>query len=268
MATFFIGYDVESKDTDVTRRFLAAALTVHEDLEAPFTLFVVGRTLRANADAFAALVGHPLVDIQQHTDSHMLLKTVYQVNESGTQVFRGGSLEDVRADVAAAQRSFEQLLGFRPIGLTGPYCYYRGLCDRPDLVQVVHDEGIRFLRAWGRNEHDWQPTPPFDPFPLTALGFPDVWEYGAHGWQDCILRRDLGWEDLDGYFDHLRRDVEHLAASDGYFSYCQHDWSSIWSDPDMALTRRILRLVRESGVRIVDYATHYREQAERPNLTP
>ncbi len=262
MATFFIGYDVESKDVYVTRRFLSAALRVHEDLEVPCTLFVVGRTLRANADAFAALLGHPLVDIQQHTDTHMLLKTVYQVNESGTEVFRGGSVDEVRADVAAAQRSFEQILGFRPIGLTGPYNYYRGLCDRPDLVQVVHDEGIRFLRTWGRNEHDWQPTPPFDPFPLTALGFPDVWEYGVHGWQDCILRRDLGWEDLDGYFDAFRHDVDHLVASDGTFSYCQHDWSSIWSDPDMSLTRRILRLVRDSGVRIAGYATHYREQMQ------
>ena len=115
MPAFLIGYDVESKDPSVTRQFLSAALRVHEDLEVPCTLFVVGRTLRANPDAFAALVGHPLVSIQQHTDTHLLLKTVYQVNQAGTQVFRGGSVDEVRADVAAAQRYFEEILGFRRV---------------------------------------------------------------------------------------------------------------------------------------------------------
>lgn len=190
----------------------------------------------------------------------MLLKTVHQENAEGITVFRGGSIEDVRADVAAAQRTFEDLLGFRPIGLTGPYNYYRGLRDRPDLVQIVYDEGIRFLRTWGRNDRDWQPTPFFEPFCLAALGFPDVVEYGIHGWQDCILRKQVGWANLDGYFDRLRGDIDDVVATDGTFSYCQHDWSSICEDPEMTLTRRILTYAQDRGMRIVNYATHYQER--------
>ncbi len=271
MATFLIGYDTEHGDPAVTRHFLETARRVHEDLEVPGTLFVVGRTLRQSPDEFAALVDHPLFDLQQHTDSHLRLKTVYQENAAGITVFRGGSPEEVRADVAAAQRSFEKLLGFRPIGLTGPYNYYRGLCDRPDLVEIVYDEGIRFLRCWGRDERDWQPTPFFAPFPLTALGFPDVWEYGIHGWQDCILRQELGWANLDGYFAHVREDIDRVVETDGVFSYCQHDWSSTREDPEMTLTRRILRYAREQGMRIVSYAQHYAEQVasvtSRPDMT-
>jgi peptidoglycan/xylan/chitin deacetylase (PgdA/CDA1 family) len=259
--TFLIGYDVESRDPAVTLAFLAAVRRVHEELDAPCTLFVVGRTLRQSPDAFGALVGHRLFDLQQHTETHLLLKTVYQQNADGVTVFPGGSPEEVRADVAAAQRTFEDLLGFRPIGLTGPYNYYRGLCDRPDLVEIVHGQGIRLLRCWGRDAHDWQPTPFFAPFPLTALGFPDVWEYGIHGWQDCILRRQLGWADLDGYFDRLRADLDRVAAADGVFSYCQHDWSSTREDPDMTLTRRILAGARERGMRIVAYAADHAERA-------
>jgi len=260
MATFLIGYDTEHRETEVTRRFLAAARQVHEDLGIPCTLFIVGRTLRQSPEQFAALVGHPLFDLQQHTETHLLLKTVYQENEAGITVFRGGSVEEVRTDVAAAQRTFKDILGFRPTGLTGPYNYYRGLCDRPDLIQVVHDEGIRFLRTWGRNERDWQPTPFFEPFSLDRLGFPDSWEYGIHGWQDCILRQQLGWANLDGYFNRMRADIDRVVARDGTFSYCQHDWSSTREDPDMTLTRRILAYVLEQGMRIVDYATHYQEQ--------
>jgi peptidoglycan/xylan/chitin deacetylase (PgdA/CDA1 family) len=261
MATLFIGYDTESQDPAITRPFLEAARRVHEDLAVPATFFVVGRTLRQSPDAFAALCGHPLFDLQQHTETHVLLKTVYQENSSGVAVYRAGTLEQVRADIAAAQRTFEDLLGFRPIGLTGPYNYYRGLCDRPDLVQIVSDEGIRILRTWGRNEHDWQPTPAFAPFPLTALGFPEVWEYGIHGWQDCILRRELGWANLDGYFDRLRQDLDRALETDGYFSYCQHDWSSTREDPTMTLTRRILAYARDNGMRVITYAAHYAEQA-------
>jgi peptidoglycan/xylan/chitin deacetylase (PgdA/CDA1 family) len=263
VSTFFIGYDVESPNPEVTRQFLQTARKVHEELEVPCTLFIVGRTLRQSPAEFRELLGHPLFDLQQHTETHLLLKTVYQENAAGVSVFRGGSPEEVRANVGDCQRTFEEILGFRPNGLTGPYNYWRGLLDRPDLVQIVHDEGIRFLRCFGRDSHDWQPTPFFAPFPLTALGFPDVWEYGVHGWQDCILRADLGWGDLDGYFARMRADIDGVVASDGYFSYCQHDWSSPREDPELTLTRRILAYVKERGLRTPTYAAHYAEQSSR-----
>ncbi|HEV8638665.1 MAG TPA: hypothetical protein VG370_31010 [Chloroflexota bacterium] len=259
--TFLVGYDVEANAPAATRAFLATARRVHEDLSAPCSLFVVGRTLRQSPDQFAELLCHPLFDLQQHTETHMLMKTVYQENADGVTVFRGGSFDQVRADVAAAQATFAELLGVRPIGLTGPYNYYRGLCDRPDLVEAVHDEGIRFLRTWGRDARDWQPTPFFAPFPLAPLGFDDVWEYGVHGWQDCILRQQLGWADHDAYFAHVRDNLDHVAETGGVYSYVQHDWSSIQSDPEMALTRRILAHARERGVRVVAYATDYAERA-------
>ena len=44
------------------------------------------------------------------------------------------------------------------IGLTGPWCYYRGLRDRLDILQVLWEEGLRFTRADGRNEHDRHPV--------------------------------------------------------------------------------------------------------------
>jgi peptidoglycan/xylan/chitin deacetylase (PgdA/CDA1 family) len=260
VATFFIGYDVESGDPAVTRAFLQKMRALHEDLSLPCTLFVVGQTLRQSPEEFSALLGHPLIDLQQHTETHLRLKTVYQENSDGVQVFFSGTPDEVRADVAACQRTFEDLLGFRPIGLTGPYNYWRGLLDRPDLVRIVYDEGIRLLRCFGRDAHDWQPTPFFDPFPLTALGFPDVWEYGIHGWQDCILREQLGWANLDAYFERFRADVDQVVAVGGTFSYCQHDWSSLRADPDLTLTRRLLTYVREAGMSVTGYAAHYVQQ--------
>jgi peptidoglycan/xylan/chitin deacetylase (PgdA/CDA1 family) len=259
-ATFLIGYDTESTNPAIVRAFLDAARRLHEDLGLPCSLFVTGYALRHSSAAFAPLVGHPLFDLEQHTDSHLPLKTVYQDTGRGISVVRGGSVSSVWADVAAAQRTFQHILGFRPLGLTGPYGYYRGLCDRPDLVAVLVAEGIRFLRTWGRDAHDWQPTPPFRPFSLAPLGFPEVWEYGMHGWQDCLLREQLGWDDLDGYVARVRADLDRAVAEDGVFSYCQHDWSSVRADPEMHLTRRILCYARERGMRVVSYKTDYAER--------
>ena len=46
-------------------------------LEAPATIFVVGKTLIAGARYIKGLLDYPdLFDIQQHTYSHVLLKTV------------------------------------------------------------------------------------------------------------------------------------------------------------------------------------------------
>ena len=255
--SLLIGYDTESRDPALTRAFLDAARRVHDDLGVPCSLFVTGRTLRRSPEVFAALAGHPLFDLEQHTDTHLPLKTVYQHDGHSVTVVRGGSVGNVWADVAAAQRTFEKILGFRPLGLTGPYGYYRGLCDRPDLVRVLYEEGIRFLRTWGRDAHDWQPTAFFRPFPLEPLGFPDVWEYGIHGWQDCLLRERLGWTDLEGYFTHMRADLDRVVVEDGVFSYCQHDWSSVRADPSMGLTRRILAYAIACGMRIVSYASDY-----------
>src|ERR1700736_6479718 len=91
VATFFIGYDVESSDPSVTRHFLKVARALHEDLEVPATFFIVGKTLRQSPDEFREFLGHPLFDLQQHTETHLLLKTVYQENDAGVTVFLGGS---------------------------------------------------------------------------------------------------------------------------------------------------------------------------------
>ena len=92
-------------------------------------------------------------------------------------------------------------LGVECIGLTGPWCYYRGLRDRPDILQVLWEEGIRFTRTDGRNERDWHPVAiDLQPYWYDALGFPEMLEIPIHGWHDCVIRGEvLGWEDLDGY---------------------------------------------------------------------
>ncbi len=73
--TLLVGYDVESADPEITRAFLRKAEEIHRALEAPGTMFFVGKTLIKSIESCQNLAKYELFDIQQHTYSHVLLKT-------------------------------------------------------------------------------------------------------------------------------------------------------------------------------------------------
>ena len=98
MGTLLIGYDVEWRgDGDVTPHFLEQARSLHDRLGIPATLFVVGQTLERWVPQFQAIAQDPLFDLQQHTYSHQLLKTVYIEDGTSVRVVRGVSPEETRA---------------------------------------------------------------------------------------------------------------------------------------------------------------------------
>ncbi len=268
MATFLIGYDVEDPDPLITRAFLKRAVTVHEKLQAPATLFVVGQTLERSPEAFRNIAGHPLFDIQQHTYSHVRLKTVCQESDDGIQLFPGGTLAEIREEVAKASALLQEMLGLACIGLTGPWGYYRGLSDRPDILEILWDCGIRYARTYARDAHDWQPVPfEVQPFGYEAQGFPDLLEMPDQGWQDCLLRESLGWANLDGYLQAVEPNLDEIARRDLVWSYGQHDWSSVREDPSMHMTEALLHAAKERGIDIVHYTTFYhRWCTQRPSM--
>ena len=259
-----IGYDVEwqSDEGDVTEHFLRTAQALHARLGVPTTFFIVGRTLERCAAHFQAIVGDPLIDMQQHTYSHQLLKTVYIEDGKSIRVTRGVSPQETREEVRKTSRLLKEVLGVDCMGLTGPWCYYRGLRDRPDLLQILHEEGIRLTRTDGRNEKDWHPVDmDLQPYWYDALGFPDMLEVPIHGWHDCVIRAEvLGWEELDGYVESIKPYIDRAAGEDKVFSLCQHDWSSTRADPAMTATEAILRYAQEKGPRFATYRQYYEER--------
>ena len=130
-----IGYDVEwLGDSDVTPQFLEQARELHNPLGVPATLFVVGQTLERGIPCFRAIASDPLFDLQQHTYSHQLLKAVYIEDDRSARVVRGVSLDETREKVRKTTALLRQHLAVKSIGLTGPWCYYHGLRDRPDIL--------------------------------------------------------------------------------------------------------------------------------------
>lgn len=265
-----IGYDVEcDKDPSIVSSFLERVEEVHSQLEAPCTFFTLGRVIEANGDELSSLRERcDLIDFQQHTYSHVLLKTVHMDDGNEVKLVRGGTLEQIDQEVGKTNRLLKERLGVDCIGITGPWAYYRGLCDRPDILDVLALHGIKFTRTWGRNEKDYQPVPfEITPFRYEIQGHPEIVEFPIHGWQDVHWKMVNGWERTGEYLDFLKRTVDMVADEGLLWSYGTHDWSSIREDPEMKTIRGFIEYALERGLKIVDYRTYY-ERMGPPRTDP
>ena len=278
--TLLIGYDVEfgSDDLppdlgppDATAIFLRAAERLHREMDAPATLFVVGQTLEQNAEAFRRAAELGLFDFQQHTYSHRGLKAFWQIRDGEhvpTDVSPGMSLEEIKQEVSKTNALLKDILGVTCLGLTHPAGCHLGLCDRPDILAVLHDEGIRFVRSWGRDGRGRFYLAPgacqekIQPFWYPG-DFGDILEFPIHG-NDYNVRKEMGWDDDAGYRDWTRQQIDDAAERDLVWSYAIHDHSSIRNDPDLSLIRELIQHARDRGVAIRSYRQEYaRRKRER-----
>lgn len=233
--TILLGYDVESA-SESTGGFLEGARALHDRYEVPWAIYLTGQTVEKCADAIRKVVDNPLLTVCQHTYSHMLLKYVYMtpgdaegVGDLESNAFIGGGTpEAVREEISKTQALIHDLLGVQCHGITGPWLYYRGLVDRPDLLQILQDCGMKWVRMWGRDYRDCQPTPfSVQPFFYVHQGFPEILELGVQGYQD-----DFYWNQFDDrrhgetYEDYLHATLEEVATHDWVWNVDAHDHST------------------------------------------
>lgn len=262
IATLLIGYDVESQDPGITGRFLKKAGKVHRALKVPCTMFLVGRTLEKNINNCQDLAKNELFDFQQHTYSHILLKTVVMETQDKIKVVKGSSLSQIEEEIKKANELVKKYLNVECIGLRGPWGYYRGLSDRPDILEILHNSGTRFTSTYGRNEKDFQPVDfEVQPFWYSPQGFDDMLEVPVQGWQDIYLRDKYGWANLDAYLKHIKEELDYIFDHNLVWGYCQHDWSSIRNDPDMSVTRQIIEYALRKEIKVMSYGEYYYKEA-------
>jgi peptidoglycan/xylan/chitin deacetylase (PgdA/CDA1 family) len=285
MATLLIGYDTESAavgeglarfigpdvpqyraalDPETTRRGVALLARLHEELEAPCTFFVCGRTLLHALDAFEPLAASQLFDVQQHTYSHVVFRDVrYRAEGAEAEaVLPETPHVALREELAFTSELIRKYLGRECVGLRTPFGYYRGLRDRPDLLAIVRDTGHRFVTSWGRNEENGNPTPWVQPFAYGDEGFPDVLEIPFQFWLDGI------WFDVHGYGEGraFRRALEgaldEVAERDLVFATAFHEWVAVEADEEgSGWIRGLIERARERGVEVTSYADYWARTA-------
>jgi peptidoglycan/xylan/chitin deacetylase (PgdA/CDA1 family) len=285
LATLLIGYDTESAavgeglarfvgpdvphyyaalDPDTTRRGVALLAALHEELEAPCTFFVCGRTLLHALDAFEPLAASPLFDIQQHTYSHVVFRDVRYLAEGAEQeaVLPETPQVALREELRFTSELIHKYLGRECVGLRTPFGYYGGLRGRPDLLEIVHETGHRFVTSWGRNEKNGNPTPWVQPFAYEEEGFPDLLEIPFQFWLDGI------WFDVNGYGEGrafrraLEGAVDEIAEQDLVFATAFHEWVAVEANEEgTGWIRGLIERARKRGVEITTYADYWARSA-------
>ena len=282
--TIILGYDVETA-SDNTAGFLEGAERLHDKYEVPWTIYLTGATLESRVDDVRRVQGNPLMAIGQHTFNHVLLKSVYMMPGDGKPVHgaapnffkQGGALEQVREEIERTQRLMRDLLGMECRGLTGPWGYYRGLLDRTDILQILQDVGIQWIRTYARDFRDCQPTPfSVQPFFYADQGFDDILELGIQGYQD-----DFYWERFDDrrygktYQDYLYAMLEEVARRDWVWNICSHDHGTqtveMFDETKGKWMEDMILRARDLGIRFVSPVDFYEEmkgKAGRVELAP
>jgi len=241
-----IGYDVEAHwAPDETLQFLEIAEQVHTELNAPCTLFIVGKVLEMNPEAFQKIAKNPLFDLQQHTYSHMRLKPVTVIREGKPKVLDCGTPEQIQEELEKTNELFQKVLGKTAIGLTGPYAnlYENGLRDSPELLAVIHQCGIRFLRCFGKPGNNL----PLDvqPFWYAEQGYPDMLEFPL---------QKYGYPD---YEKEVLINLDTTARNNYIWCNLQHEWSIAEHDPQMEKIQMLITEARRLGVDVLSYFDCY-----------
>ncbi len=273
MAELLIGYDIEGSRFEdimpgITSKFLNMVHKIHIELDAPCTLFIMGKTLESHIDAFNKFCNNSIFDIQQHTYSHISLKNLVENGRNG-RCLKGVSLEEIQDEVKKTNELLKKHLGVRCIGLTSPNGYYQGLKDRPDILGVLHRLGIRFTRTYGRNDNGYQPVPfEIQPFWYEEQGFPDMLEIPMQGWQDWLWREEYGWERTTEYLEHLKSEIDIVKAKNFTWSWVGHDVTCLRSDPEMKIVKGLIEYALSQNVDIMSCREFYEKEWRKRQRSP
>lgn len=240
---------------------ITSIIKVHKEENAPFTLFILGKllevsTLRQKAIEIIENVPSSILDIQQHTYSHLKIK-------DNLLRGKGANINEIRKDILRAKTLIEELTDQNNIGLGSAQSFYNGLLNEQERQKVIYDTGIRFIRSDGRGPGDKRPGPSYDEEGLYRCPYfysetPDLLEIPAHGYSDNYLK-GFSREKPDFQWSVEREIQEHLVFFDeaiennSHFAPMIHEWSVARADKNAEVIRALIKYAKKRGVNIVTY---------------
>lgn len=233
----------------------------HRDLDVPATLFVCGRTLVHALPALLEARDTGIFDIQQHTYSHVLFK------EDRWQggLFRASPEEALRHELAASSHLIKEHLGLECIGLRTPHGYWQGLSDRPDLLEILADTGIRFVSSWGRNAENSNPTPlDIQPFWYSEEGHPDILEIPFQHWLDGFWFEEFGRDRGKEFLEVLKKAINSIVDNDLVYGVAFHEWAMLlYNEAGTGWAKGMMEYALEQGVEVMSYGDYYARELSR-----
>jgi peptidoglycan/xylan/chitin deacetylase (PgdA/CDA1 family) len=251
VANILIGYDTESgtvveasyEPLKILEKSINSLIALHVKEDFPATFFVVGKTLEMGHKILKKLTEYDdLFDIQQHTYSHIPLKTIHPRSDiaaifNDTNVI-GAPVSKIAKEVKKTNELLSKYLDVECRGIRGPWGYYQGLVDRPEVLEVLKENGIRFTSTYLRNKEDIFPVPmSVQPFTYKEQGYPEILEIPAQDWIDCCWRVLYGWGRTRAFSKHLTNVISKIAARKITWGTCFHDWSVVTMDNELQIMK-------------------------------
>jgi hypothetical protein len=273
MTRYIAAYDTESP---VCLAACRKIVEVHRRHGMPATFFITGVTLEADREEYRRLLKDPLFEIASHTWSHgMLLDHPF----CGESLPRPAVADEIVRGKVAVERVFDRpCLGLRP------GCgFVEGLKGAGEVLELVQQAGFKYLSslAWGPDYS--MPALLRRPFTYKEDGFPALWEFPGHGWQENLLKDHNRWgprrlvlwptsipEAIPARFVRtpqeefaVHRVFLETAAEEEmpYVSLIWHPWSLHRSDAHMEMLDLVFTHVGELGLQPTTFADLYEHLA-------
>jgi len=273
MSSVLIGYDTEAGSTieasyeplKILEESINSLISLHVKEDVPATFFVVGKTLQMGHKVLKKLREYGgLFDIQQHTYSHTPLKSIHPRNDiaaiSNDLEVNGATPSKIANEVRKTNELLSKYLDVKCTGIRGPWGYYQGLVDRPEVLKVLKENGIRFTSTYLRNKEDFFPVPlSVQPFTYKDQGFPEIMEIPAQDWIDCCWRVVYGWGRTRAFSKHLTNVLDKVASKKLVWGTCFHDWSVITMDHELEVMRTLFQTAKSKKVKVMSYSQYYNQ---------
>jgi hypothetical protein len=211
------------------------------------------------------------LDFQQHTYDHVSLKPVVVTHRGKIDLLDLPTFKDaveIQADIRKTNGIFQDKLGICCKGLSTPFAYFMGLSDRPDILSVLHEEGIRYIRSFHLNKEvfDIREPLPFDyhPFDYGSQGFPDMLEFCIKGYSDVTWAHRYGWEAAEGFVSYVKQALHTIERTDAVWGLVVHDWSLYRISKDLNVMEEILRYAKDRDIETLYFEEAYTRLLDSP----
>ncbi len=289
MSSLWLGFDTESDVTQwayepglpvsaaVLEESLAALVRLTEILRAhqvKATFFLVGRLLEVAGDAYRVLLQGEGHDLECHTYSHHPIHAGHPLSESPAEAEKS---------IRRGLDLMEQWFGERPLGLCAPGGSPTGLRRQPEILRVIWEAGLRFVKSDNLASSETPMLPSrIHPYAYAEEGYPDLWRLPGVGWH-CTLtlpRAPGDWTPRpvvpggppfphaprtpEDHLAWVRQELDYVRAHGCQFSPSWHPWSLYRFDPSLTVVDFLLTYAREHKMPVKTYRQVYEELAGGP----
>ena len=259
---------------DEALRAVAAICNVLNETGARASFFIVGRLLELAGVEYANMLGDARFDIANHTFNH------WKVWPANGEPY----VERFTDELSKTAQQIERHFGTVPTGFTTPGGYYRGLTGKTQPLQVLHDQGYRYVSSDAHAPRDLpanSPAPFNQPHWYDEDGFSELLEIPFTGWHCNLLFNTAGqndnWQPAPGFpdgtvlerlphtvqerFEARKKEFLYAIEHDLVYQPCMHPWSVYRADPKLDHLRWLIDLARDNDVPVVNCRDVYDQYA-------